>query len=235
MIRWRSLRQLGPGRNSRSKRGFTILEIVAVLAVMTLALGIGLYSMGDWRARGKYSGIINGVRNAVQLTRARAIARQKPVVLQFARPVPRSQWTHSENYLVIERRSDDTLADADPTDNNRPYYWIEFRFVDERLTDDSAEYSFQVGPTGALRAIDSTLSYNDADVNRRGQICFDGRGYAVAPPCEWKPTLNGTCFAVPPSFTPVPREYIVEIGSRKLNRTVDVTVSALGLVATRLP
>jgi len=235
MIRWRSPCRLNFYRNDRSSSGFTILEIVVVLAVMALALSLGYYSMGDWRARGKYSGIISGVRNAIQLARARAIARQKPVVLQFAKPIPRNQWTHSENYVVIERRSDDGLTDADPTNNNRPYYWIEFRFVDERLKSGSADYVFQVGQTGALRTIDSTLAYTDADVNSRGQICFDGRGYAVTPPCEWKPALNSTCGVTPASFTPVPQQYLVEIKSNNLNRTVDATVSVLGQVATKVP
>jgi len=236
MIRWRSPCRLSFYRSDRSSSGFTILEIVAVLAVMALALSLGFYSMGDWRARGKFTGTINGVRNAIQLTRARAIARQKPVVLQFAKPIPLSQWSHSENYVILERRSDDGLTDAEPTNNSRPSYWIEFRFVDERMKDGSAACRFLVGDaTNPPTTIDSSLNYSDTTVRQRGQICFDGRGYAVTPPCEWKTALNATCGAAPASYTPVPQQYLVEIVNNNLKRTVDVTVSVLGQVATKLP
>lgn len=208
MIRWRSRCCSRVSRDGRSSRGFTILEVVAVMAVMALATGLGSYYLGDWRARGQFNGIVNGMRNAIHLTRSRAIARQKPVVLQIAKPVSRDAWKHSENYVVVER--------SEPTDPDGRFYWIEFQYVWEREKDGTPYYMFLVGDPSAPELIDSSLNYSDADGMNRGQVCFNGRGYAVSP-----------------TSTSVPRSFVVDVLSDHLKRKVRLNVSPLGQVTTQ--
>jgi len=204
----RSSSRLSLCRYSRSTRGFTIIELVAVMAVMALAMGIGAYSMGDWRARGNFTGIVNGMRNAINLTRARAIARQKPVILQVEKPVPRDQWKHSENYLVTEK--------SDPADPNGRFYWIEFTFVQEINPGGTPYYVFLVGDPAMPLIIDSSLNYLNSNAMDRGQICFSGRGYAVSP-----------------TSTSVPRTFAVEVYSQPLKRRLRMNVSPVGQVSTQ--
>ncbi len=199
-------------RRAWAAAGFTVLEIVAVLGIFLMALGIGFATLGDWRAQSRFNGVLRGFQNAVTLTRARAIARQKPVILQVRKPVPRDQWKASENYVIREVycKTPACPERADYTDGRE--YWLEFQFVDEKKRDGTDDYQLIIGGT----IINASLNYNAASATERGAICFNARGYAMVP-----------------QQNAAPSEFLNSMLSEYLRRQVMVRVSPIGDIEVR--
>jgi Tfp pilus assembly protein FimT len=196
----------------RGSGGYTVLEIVAVLFIFLVALAIGFYSMGDWRGQNRFHGVVGGFKQAVTLTRARAIARQKPVILQMVKPYARSNWKHSENYLIQERTAGDGKKPTDTNPSADKQYWLEFLFVDEKTSTGGSDYLFFLNAV----PIDSTLNYANMDPNSRGQVCFNARGYNISP-------VSGGA----------PMSLQADFQTNALKRHLSVTISPLGEISTR--
>ncbi|MFC1835329.1 Tfp pilus assembly protein FimT/FimU [Thermodesulfobacteriota bacterium] len=168
----------GPTAGGKSRgvhgrcKGFTLLELIVVIFVIAVATLLSAMMVGKWSAQTKFSGFIRSFRNAVILTRARAIARQKPVFMRIT-PVNESLWDNKEDYEVAEVKETDPskLLYKDDSIGGDEKYWLEFRFVDRKTPKGISQYKVWVyhgdPKTKAL------------DAHR--QVRFDARGYAVQP------------------------------------------------------
>jgi type IV fimbrial biogenesis protein FimT len=64
-----------------ASRGFTLLELMVVLAVAAVILSIGVPSFNDFRRNSRITGVANDFLGAVQSARSEAIKRQVPVAV----------------------------------------------------------------------------------------------------------------------------------------------------------
>ena len=76
-------------------RGFTIVELVAVLAVMALLLFVGVPSFGDFLQNQQVRVAGDAILSGLQVARAEAMRRN--VSVQVAVNVPATGWTVSES------------------------------------------------------------------------------------------------------------------------------------------
>jgi type IV fimbrial biogenesis protein FimT len=65
----------------RAQPGFTLLELMVVLAIAGLLLAIGIPSMGDFIRNSRITAAANDVMAALHFTRSEAIKRRQPVTL----------------------------------------------------------------------------------------------------------------------------------------------------------
>ncbi len=68
----------------RSRRGFTLVELAVVLALVALALGFGLSTLSDVISNNRVRSTAQQVSDAVQLARSEAVKRAAPVLLGVA-------------------------------------------------------------------------------------------------------------------------------------------------------
>lgn len=66
---------LGAGGQGRGARGFTLLELVLVLAILALAAGMIVPAMGGWSRAGKLREAVGGIRTMLLVERVEAMRR----------------------------------------------------------------------------------------------------------------------------------------------------------------
>lgn len=65
----------------RSREGFTLLELMVVLAIAGVLLAVGIPSMTDFVRNSRITGAANDVMAALHFTRSEAVKRRLPVTL----------------------------------------------------------------------------------------------------------------------------------------------------------
>ncbi len=65
----------------KAQSGFTVLELMLVVAIAGLLLAVAVPAMGDFIRNGRITGAANDVMAALHFTRSEAIKRRQPVTL----------------------------------------------------------------------------------------------------------------------------------------------------------
>jgi type IV fimbrial biogenesis protein FimT len=65
----------------RAQSGFTLLELMVVLAIAGVLMAVAIPAMGDFIRNGRITGAANDVMAAMHFTRSEAIKRRDPVTL----------------------------------------------------------------------------------------------------------------------------------------------------------
>lgn len=65
----------------RTAQGFTLLELMVVLAIAGVLMAVGIPAMGNFLRNGRITGAANDVMAALHFTRSEAIKRRVPVTL----------------------------------------------------------------------------------------------------------------------------------------------------------
>ncbi len=65
----------------RAQPGFTLLELMVVLAIAGVLIAVGIPAMGDFIRNGRITAAANDVMAALHFTRSEAIKRRLPVTL----------------------------------------------------------------------------------------------------------------------------------------------------------
>ncbi len=66
------------------RAGFTLLELIVVIAIIAIIAGIGIPNLITWRNNVKIKGAINNLRGDMELAKMKAIRENAYVVVQFA-------------------------------------------------------------------------------------------------------------------------------------------------------
>lgn len=66
-----------------SARGFSLLELLMAMAIITIAMSVSVPSFQVWIDNFRLSGTAAGVVDALQIARSEAVSRNKNVVLRF--------------------------------------------------------------------------------------------------------------------------------------------------------
>lgn len=74
--------QLTSGRSGGS-RGFSLLELLFALAIITIAMAVSVPSFQVWIDNYRLSGTTSGVLDALQMARSEAVTRNRNVVVGF--------------------------------------------------------------------------------------------------------------------------------------------------------
>lgn len=69
----------GRGRLSRRPAGFTLIELMVGLAIIALALSLGIPSMSTWLQSNQIRNAAESIQNGLQLTKAEAVRRNTGV------------------------------------------------------------------------------------------------------------------------------------------------------------
>lgn len=96
-------------RNSRPQAGTTLVELMVVLSIMTLALLIGAPRMSGYVQGQKLARAADGLSSSMDLARQRAVAEHHPYRVVLNDPEDDQYWFHS----------DDNGNDALDTDETR--------------------------------------------------------------------------------------------------------------------
>lgn len=74
--------QMTPDRPAGS-RGFSLLELLFAMAIITIAMAVSLPSFQVWIDNFRLSGTTSGVLDALQMARSEAVSRNQNVVVRF--------------------------------------------------------------------------------------------------------------------------------------------------------
>jgi Tfp pilus assembly protein FimT len=184
-----------------------VLELIVVLGVVGLALGIGSYMAMTWSQQAKFSAMVRSFHNAVDLTRARAIARQgdDPTTGRkrrtFLQITPVSAWTFKDDYRIVETVASDTATLHEVV--------IQFQFVDKTLSGSTTKY-YQIVMNGV------TIPPTPSPASQ-SRILFDPRGFALR---ETSPGND--------NWRPSP--YTFEFKCNRISRAITIAVNAFGRI-----
>jgi prepilin-type N-terminal cleavage/methylation domain-containing protein len=98
-----------------SRRGFTLIEVLVVLALMGIILLIGLPSLFNYIRRSKVEGSLQGISSLIRLARLEAIKQGVPVVV-------RADYAQDTVTAFVDRNSNlafDPTAGANPRATDR--------------------------------------------------------------------------------------------------------------------
>ncbi|MEZ5499272.1 MAG: GspH/FimT family pseudopilin [Steroidobacteraceae bacterium] len=102
---------------TRTARGFTLLELMVVLAIAAVVLGLGAPSFGEFRRNARLTAAANDLLTGIQQARSEAIKRQRPVALcASANPAAANAVCANGNdfagWIVFEDGNNDCQRDA---------------------------------------------------------------------------------------------------------------------------
>jgi type IV fimbrial biogenesis protein FimT len=123
----------------RAQPGFTLLELMVVLAIAGVLMAVGIPAMGDFIRNSRITGAANDIMAGLHFTRSEAIKRRLPVTLCT---------------------SDAPLAaPPDCSDAAAPWGWIAFVDTDQSGTFDSASEVLlqQHAPVNELISVGSSV------------------------------------------------------------------------------
>ena len=93
----------------KGRRGFTLAEMLVVLAVMVLAIAIALPIFRNARAKTRRSDAVNAVRAALAAARQEAVRRRTTVAVEFLLDASGT----SGRAMILVDKSDDLPEDSD--------------------------------------------------------------------------------------------------------------------------
>ncbi len=85
-------------QGSRTSTGFTLIELIVTMAVLSIVLAIAAYSFKDLLFKGRVTSAANELVGALNLARSEAVTRGRPVVV--ARIGSGSSWAGGWNVFV---------------------------------------------------------------------------------------------------------------------------------------
>jgi len=99
-------------------QGFSLFELMVVVALAGLILGLGAPSFREFRQNNRLTGVGNDFLGALLLARTEAIKRQQPVSLCASNnpndDTPSCSKGAYTGWIVFEDRNSDCMLDADP-------------------------------------------------------------------------------------------------------------------------
>ncbi len=139
---------------ARSARGFTLIEILIVIALITIMLGIAVPSFVSFVSSYRATAAINDIVQAVTMTRAEALKRGRRVTLAPVSGDWRNGWI-----IFVDTRTGGN--------HNQSY-------------DSTEEKIFQHGPLPSTITVaglnGDTVPFKDPN-NARSFVAFEGSGY----------------------------------------------------------
>lgn len=81
-------------RARRDRRGFSLAELLATMAIVAIALASALPSFSELGARNRLRNVVERLRSDIQLARAESLRRNRDVILSFQRSDDGSQWCY---------------------------------------------------------------------------------------------------------------------------------------------
>jgi len=146
--------------------GFTLVELIIVIALLGIALAIAAPSFGNYLERHNLRAAARAISSDIFLTRARAVSENKQYRMTFDQA--------DNSYCVLKRNEDDTAWD--PAGPKRSLYafssGLYFNF------EDKININFQTRGTVTARTISIRNKDRQADI----VINFTGRNYVAFTP-----------------------------------------------------
>lgn len=161
----------GQHQSSEESRGFSLVELLITLAILTIALSIGVPSMSQWLQNNQIRNAAESIQSGLQLARAEAVRRNTPVRFQLASNLEAScapASTDAPSHWLVSQDDASGACDAAPSETTAP------RIIQKRSANEGSanvrlwadQDSFIFNGTGRLSPVPASAI--DIDIKNPG-------------------------------------------------------------------